>query len=122
MLSDDELASIRDTVEEWLPDTCTITRPDGGQTSAGRADGTPSTVASNVPCRVEPDNDRRREVEHQSGVFANPQWRITMPHDTPAVKPQDTIVVTNLGTFKVQAATSGRSIAADVVVNCVKVS
>jgi hypothetical protein len=121
MLRTGELARIQSTVEAWLPSVAAITRPDGGQTDDGYPDATPTSVASGVACRVEPASARGgQERLAGAGVTSNAPWNIVFGHDVAAIKPQDVIVVTSVGTFEVVSSTSGRGVQADVVANCVK--
>jgi hypothetical protein len=116
-----ELASIRAVNAEWLNQTASsITRPDGGQTDDGWPDASPTTVASNVACRCEPDGKTGTERTAGAGVAAGDRWLVIFGHDVATLKPMDTITVTSVGVFEVQNVTSGRGVNTDVVARCVR--
>lgn len=116
-----ELSRIQAVNTAWLEQTATITRPDGGQSSDGYPDGTPSTVASGVACRVEPAKTTGRENTVAAGAAAGAEWDIIFSYSVAEIRPQDSIAVSGItGTFEVQSATSARGVQTDVVARCVK--
>lgn len=117
-----ELAAIRATVAEWLPQTATVTRPDGGKTTDGWQDASPTAVATGVACRCEPDGKAGSESGTASGVSASSdRWFIVFAHNVATLKPMDTITVTSVGVFEVQSITSGRGVNTDVVARCIRI-
>ena len=119
VLRSGELSRIRAVSTAWLQQSATITRPDGGQTTDGFPDASPTTVASGVACRCEPDS-QGGERGAASGVIAGDRWRIIFAHSIAALKPMDTITVTGVGVFEVQSVTSGRGVNTDVVAVCAR--
>lgn len=116
-----ELARIQAVSTSWLTQTATITRPDGGVTSDGWADATPTTVASGVACRCEPDGKSSSESSAAGGVVASSdRWFVVFPHSIATLKPMDTITVTSVGVFEVQSVTTGRGVNTDVVARCIR--
>ena len=115
-----ELTRIRAVSTAWLEQSATITRPDGGQTSDGWPDATPTTVASGVACRCEPDTSRGSEGGGAAGVTAGDAWTIIFAHSIATLKPMDIVVVSSVGTFQVQSVTSGRGVNTDVTARCVR--
>lgn len=83
MLSAAEIAAMRATQEEALPDTCVISRPTWTTTDqGGRKEGTPSTVATEA-CRVMVASRQAERV--QGGRYGDlPQYVFTLAHDTAA--------------------------------------
>lgn len=116
-----ELTRIRAVNAAWLDQSATITRPDGGKTSDGFADATPTTVGTGLACRVEPAGKGGEERLAGAGVTSSSEWVVVFKHDAPVIQPRDTIVVTGVGTFQVTASTSGRGVQTDVVARCVRV-
>lgn len=105
MLTDEELAGMRVTLDLSLPDLAEVTR--ATSTSDGRGGRTMVwvTVAS-VPCRVAPDTTRAEGTV--ADVVTNVQrWMLTMPSGT-NVLPDDRISV-GTRTFEVVAIRSARS-------------
>lgn len=99
MLTANELASMRETINESLPDTCTIQSKTitsdgmGGQTEAY------TTSATNVPCRVESDNIRVAEQIAQGAVKVVQTFTFTLAFDR-AIARTDRIIW-NARTFEV---------------------
>lgn len=120
MLRAGELARIQAVNASWLPNTATITRPDGGQTTDGFPDATPTAIATSVACRAEPDGKQGSEGVAGSGVLAGDDWFIVFGHDVATLKPMDTITVSGVGVFEAQSVTSGRGVPTDVVARCVR--
>jgi SPP1 family predicted phage head-tail adaptor len=95
----DDLASMRETINESLPDTCTIQSKTitsdgmGGQTEAY------ATTATNVPCRVKADNIRVAEQIAQGAVKVVQTFTFTLAFDR-AIARTDRIVW-NARTFEV---------------------
>lgn len=116
-----ELTRIRGAHADWLDQTASsITRPDGGKTADGWPDATGTTVASSVACRCEPDATRGNEGSAASGVVALERWKVIFGHGVAALKPMDVIVVTSVGTFDVEAVTTGRGVNTHVVASCTR--
>lgn len=116
-----ELSRIRAVNAAWLEQAATITRPDGGQSTDGYPDASPTTVATGVACRLEPATMRGREAQVAGGVAAADAWNVVFGHDVAALKPMDTITVVGVaGTFEVQSVTTGRGVNTDVTARCVK--
>lgn len=120
MLRATELARIQATAAEWLPQLCTITRPGTAQTSDGFP-GAVTTIATGIACRVEPASTRGGSERFSgSGLVTTADWNVLLGYDVATVLPQDTIVVTGIGTFDVVSTTSERGVQADTVAGCTK--
>jgi hypothetical protein len=90
-LRDDELASIRATVGQFLPDQCTIVRT-GAVTN----------------CRVNADT-RELHLDSLPRFAPLQRWRITFASTT-AVLPGDVVVVVNKGTYLVTISTTSQAL------------
>lgn len=74
-----------------LIDTCVITRPTDADSSYGGRTRTYATVASDVPCLVEPTGLTPREIEDGGQAFTMPLRYVHLAHDTD-VRRQDRII------------------------------
>ena len=105
MLTDEELAGMRETLDLSLPDTALIKRATSVSDGRGGRTQTWTTVAT-VACRVAPDTTRAESLV--SGVVVSVQrWMLTFPSET-SVRPDDRIVVATR-TFEVVDVRSTRS-------------
>lgn len=80
MLTDQELASMRDTVEAWLPGACTIQTGTDGVDALGAPTTTYANTYTSVPCRVDPAGEGSEAVRSFAleGVSA---WILNIPYD-----------------------------------------
>lgn len=120
MLRDSELTRIQALHDSWLNQVCSITRPDGGKTTDGWMDATPTSVYTDLECRAEPSTGNGRERRVSDAAQSNDDWLVHLPSGT-IVKPMDTITVTDVGVFEVQRATTYRGVDTNVTAVCVKV-
>lgn len=79
-LTADELAEMRDAIEDLLPDTCdilSVTRTSNGE---GGFTETWGTVSASVACRL----DAISGTDHLSAGAIQPftRWMLTVPYDT----------------------------------------
>ena len=84
---------------DWLRETCTIQRGASSRTSAGTK-VTWSTLASNVPCAVQPGGGASETEGARGGITAQGDWRIRLPYGQ-AVTEKDRIIV-GARTFEVE--------------------
>lgn len=109
MLTDDELAAMREQLAASLPDTCVILRTTAGTADgAGGYTGGTTSAAGTVACRVSPYPpimDTERVAAGQQGVIEF--WSITMPVGTD-VLPTDRLT-SNGETFEITGAPTPRS-------------
>ena len=93
MLSADQLAGMRNTVDAALPDVCTIVRlTEGAEDARGFSLPDAWVVRSeDVPCRLSPEKDPL--VLDEDGVTVSRQsWMMTLPHGQ-AIEPSDVVRV-----------------------------
>jgi hypothetical protein len=100
VLTADEIAGMRETVESAQPDTCTITRPvAGGSLDPWTAVWTPfaATAIYTGVCRVRTPTSE--EVEELFGDREIVKQRLigTFPHDVPHLEVSDVVVLTETG-------------------------
>lgn len=98
MLTDDELAAMRDTTTAALPDTCTITRaaaatPTFDADTGTYSSGTPTAIYSGA-CRLRPGNRSDRSDVHGDALIAVDRWTLTLPADADDVAVGDIAAVT----------------------------
>lgn len=81
MLNSADLSYMRDTLEELLPDTCTILSPTNTSDGQGGWTTTWGTVAASVKCRIDPG--RKEMYERVTGAALKPYswWQLTLPYD-----------------------------------------
>lgn len=92
MLSNEDIAGMRETQEEALPDVATISRPTRVTDSAGGYTVTPVTVETTT-CRL--SKTRPAEVLAGNKEVTFTDWMITLPYDTD-VQAGDTITINAL--------------------------
>ncbi len=80
MLTDANLARMREIQEGALPDTCTIQRATNGVDTIGQPTKTWADLADDVPCRLK----QRRVAKIVGGerVFVITGWVLTLPWGT----------------------------------------
>jgi hypothetical protein len=82
MLSNSELAYMRDSIGELLPDTCNILSgtitPDG----FGGVSLTWGTATASVACRLDIVKSTEGEAVQAAGVRAYQEVRLSLPYDT----------------------------------------
>jgi hypothetical protein len=115
-----ELERIRAASEAWLGQTCDVLRPSGAVDDAGYATGDTDEIATDVPCRVEPVADPRREGSVAGGTMAAARWLVTLAHDAPDVQARDQLVVAGV-TYEAEAPSATASLAGSKVVGCIRV-
>lgn len=119
MLTAAEIADMRSTVEDALPDTALVSRrtltPDG----YGGASDSWATVAT-VACRVSPDAFAGGERPIAGGEQAIAAWLITLPAETD-VTATDRIVI-GARTFEVIAVMARRTFELHTGVRCQEVT
>jgi len=95
MLRGNELAAVRQSALFTLPDRCTVSRYVWVETAGGGFSGgdIPTTIASNVPCRIGPAGHGGSALEVVANqVEPDSLALISLPHDTD-VKAGDVITV-----------------------------
>lgn len=80
MFSQAELAAMRATAAQALPDTATIKRPARTVDAAGGTAETLTTVANGVACRVA--REKPREVAQGGTQVVLAEWVVSFPFDT----------------------------------------
>lgn len=90
MLTDDELAGLRETAESALPDTCAISRATATTDSAGGYTLVWANVATGVACRAGPPTRQAERIAASKIEAVNVQV-FTLPWDTD-IRPADRIV------------------------------
>lgn len=104
MLTANELADMRDDLEDSLPDTAVIKSP--AWVSDGRGGGTTTfTAAGTVVCRVAPIPGN--EKLEGARVHPDSEYLFTLPFD--AVLDSESVLSWNGGDFSVTAAPEPRS-------------
>jgi len=91
MLSATELAAMRSTLNDSLPDTAQVRRKSLTSDGAGGYTESWSTVAA-VACRVAPSGQSPQERVIAERLTATAIWTVTLPAGTD-VRPADRIVV-----------------------------
>lgn len=82
MLNATELASMRATTEEFLPDTCSISRATPSSDSMGGFTSSWANVATSVPCRYSPTLPSTSSEQDVSGkLTSETDWVVTLPYD-----------------------------------------
>lgn len=81
MLNTSDLAYMRDSLEQLLPDTCVILSPTNASDGQGGWATTWGTVAANVKCRIDPGN--KEMYERVTGAALQPfsWWQLTLSWD-----------------------------------------
>lgn len=95
MLTTAELAAMRDTADDALPDTCTITRATGDPTfnpATGEVTPAPTTEVYTGACRVRPDRDRVVQAGEEPVTLRT--FTGTLPHSADEVENDDRLTVT----------------------------
>ena len=105
MLSGNDLAYMRNSIEELLPDTCNILGLTQTSDGAGGYSETWGTVTANVPCRV--DYRSGREQVASSQLTSYQSVTISLPYDV-TVTPLNRVQV-GLNVFSIQAVNAGQS-------------
>jgi SPP1 family predicted phage head-tail adaptor len=80
-LTDAELASMRTTTGEALPDTCVIQRGTATTDSGGGAT-TAWVAAGTVDCRIAPAGQQGNETATGGRITAETEFILTVPHTT----------------------------------------
>ena len=76
-----ELAAMRDTADDYLPDTCTITRPTAGHTATGAPTLPYSNVATGVACRMDEPITATPEGSVSGALGTVVRWPMHMKYD-----------------------------------------
>lgn len=114
MITTVDLAWMRAIAGQALPDSATVVRPGGSPDAMGGSDNaSPTNVATNVPCRVDPADEDGAEPTAGGGTASALHWRLTLPSLTDA-RAQDTVAVTSARwtgtrTFQVDGVLEPRS-------------
>lgn len=120
MLTDREVADMRDTLEQTFPDECTIRRSQVVPDGQGGETETWSDLAT-VPCRLSPQSQRQSdEVEEGDRITALTYRVVTVAHDTD-VTAADRLVI-NGETLEVQGLRAPRSWELSRRIECRRVS
>lgn len=109
MLSERELALMRDDGAKSLPDTCDILEPTESSDLAGSYARSWAVSASAVPCRLSPTSLGGRDAEavHSGRLTAVTDWTLTLAWDVPVSSVAR--VVCNGRTFEVSSDDEDRS-------------
>lgn len=92
MVSNRTLAMVKRRVNTFLTDTCTILRPSAGFDDYGNSQDGETTVATDVPCRLLPIQERDN-TEMVGGVEAGRvYYRVILPYNTD-IKDNDVLEV-----------------------------
>lgn len=114
-LTDAELTSIRNDIEQLLPDTCTIQQLTESQNDIGEPIRTYSTRAADVSCRVDPESGFD-SFEYLGGfqdlLKYTGRFILTLPHDQ-TIERSDRVVV-NGETFEIVEVDDSKSWKASV--------
>lgn len=121
MLSASDLAAMKATMIESLPDSCTLVVDTYVSDGAGGHTTTPSAGVT-VACRVSPlrltRSSANAEVEEVGRIIEQSLWLITMPYGT-TVSPAHRITHDQGGrTFEVVEVLSPRSYGVDTRASC----
>ena len=83
MLDDKDLAYMRECLEEFLPDTCTILSPTETPDGMGGVDATWGTSSANVACRLDHKKTLSQD-EIVTGASLRPftSYILSVPYDT----------------------------------------
>jgi hypothetical protein len=119
MLSNADLAAMRDAIEDLLPDTANILSATQASDGQGGWSTTWGTATAGVKCRL--DMSRKEAFEQLAGGAVHPfsQWVLTLPNAT-VITEQNRVEV-NSQTFNVVSVDTGKSWAASVRVTLEKV-
>lgn len=111
-LSSVDLSYMRDSLEELMPDTCSILTATIVSDGQGGMIQTWGTVSAGVKCRLDPG--RKQAFEAVQGAALQPfdYWMLTLPHGTTITTEQR--VVVGVQTFNVEAVDDGKSWQASV--------
>ena len=121
MLTDDELATMQDTLTLSLPELATITRPSNPTSDgAGGRTTTPSGVVASAPCRLAPAGLEGRADSVSGDRLTNVQrWQLTFPAGTNVAA--DDLVTVNARTFTVVSVAAARSYGVSCRVSAIEV-
>lgn len=93
-VSTSEIGKMRTSLQDWMPDRCTIVRGTKSRDGFGGEHEVPTQVAANVPCDLYPQVQALRPTEVIGGQLDIRQlWNISLPVGTD-VNPGDEITVT----------------------------
>lgn len=81
MLSNRDLETIRKLIGALLPDTCDVQHASTSVNDAGLITEVWTTVASDVPCRVDPVTRTDRTSVYFEREAERVVYQITLPHD-----------------------------------------
>lgn len=101
MLTADELADMRETVNESLPDTCTIQSKTTSSDGMGGFTETWANTYTGVPCRVKADNLNPKELVENDTIKGKQTYTITLAHNQTVNSTQR--IVWNTQTFEIVA-------------------
>ena len=83
LLSNEQLAFMRDQIELTLPDTCTILSPTRASDGQGGWTETWGTVSAGVKCRLDAAKKlNQREQIAGAALLPFAYWTLTLPYDT----------------------------------------
>lgn len=117
MLTGDQLTSIRRTVEQSLPDRCTIRRATSASDSVGGWADTYADHQTGVPCRLATLQRVAGEQVAAGQLDATGDWQLTLPAGTDVTTDDQVRVDTQGGVvFEVMQVSDPRSQSSEVVV------
>jgi hypothetical protein len=121
LLTTDELASMRETMESDFDQTCTRTRIAAGSISTYGDQQDGATTTASYACRVRHDKSRNdaEPVVGDAPTSVN-DWRILLPHNAD-VTPKDTLTVGS-DVFQVQETDEEKSDRLCLVATCSKLT
>ena len=102
-----ELAAMRNVSNDFLPDTCTIQGLTETIGSAGDVQRSYSTLASNVPCRLDPESNQTGETLSNLAPNATPEYMLNIPY-TQAINETDRVIVNGI-TYAVENVADNHS-------------
>jgi len=80
-LTASELSSMREAVEDLLPDTCVIQSRSWQSDGMGGGSYIWTDAYTDVPCRLAPRRFREREAVVGDKLSVHSFWVLTLPHD-----------------------------------------
>lgn len=98
-ISSAELTAMRDSIEELLPDTCTIQKLSITKNDIGEAVQSYSTRASGVKCRIDPEFGWEMLAGFMDYAKYTGKWVLTLPYSQEIIT-SDRVIVNGM-TFEV---------------------
>lgn len=93
MLTNAELQYMRESIEQLMPDTCTIINPVNTPNDEGGLIQTWGTVAANVPCRLDMKSSSEPAIGGAVQIFTG--YMLSIPYDQ-TIDEVDNVVINSI--------------------------